>query len=81
MKTSILATTIVACALSAPIVSAQDKSAPTGPANSVDMDKQMSQMQENMKVMQKQMEKLRRQSQLQENMNEMQRQMEDSRRR
>ena len=79
MKTSILAIAIVACALSAPIVSAQDNSAPTGPANSVDMDKQISQMQEHMKVMQQQMEKIRattdpneRQKLMQEHMQTMQ---------
>ena len=57
MKTSILISAIVACALSAPIVSAQEKSAPAKPAMSMDMDKQMPQMQENMKKMQQQMEK------------------------
>ena len=59
MKTSILISAIVACALSAPIVSAQDKSAPAKPAMSMDMDKPMLQMQENMKTMQQQMAKLR----------------------
>jgi hypothetical protein len=43
--------------LPASIVSAQDNADTTGPVNSVDMDKQMSQMQENMKVMQQQMKK------------------------
>lgn len=52
MKTSILVTTIVACVLSVPIVSAQEKSAPAKPTMSMDMDKQMPQMQENMKKMQ-----------------------------
>ena len=51
MKTSILIPAIVACALSAPIVSAQEKPAPTKPAMSMDMDKHMGQMQENMKLM------------------------------
>ena len=59
MKTSILVAAIAACALSAPIVSAQEKSAPAKPAMSMEMDKHMSQMQENMKKMQQQMEKLR----------------------
>ena len=59
MKTPILISAIVACALAAPIVSAQEKSAPAKPAMSMDMDKHMSQMQENMKTMQQQMEKLR----------------------
>jgi hypothetical protein len=53
MKAPILVSAIVACAPSAPIVSAQKKSAPTKPA--MGMDRQMSQMQENMKEMQQQM--------------------------
>ena len=56
MKTSTLLAAIVACAISAPIVSAQDKSAPAKPAMSMDMDKQMPQMQENIKKMQQQVE-------------------------
>ena len=56
MKTSILVATIVACALSAPIVSAQEKSAPVKPAMSMGMDRQMSRMKENMKEMRQQME-------------------------
>ena len=82
MKTSILISAIVACALSAPIVSAQEKSAPAKPAMSMDMDKQMSQMQQNMKKMQQQMEKLRattdpkeRQKLMQEHMQTMQENM------
>ena len=78
MKTSILVAAIV-CALSTPIVSAQDKSVPAKPAMSMDMDKQMPQMQENMKKMQQQMEKLRattdpkeRQKLMQEHMQAMQ---------
>jgi len=58
MKTSILISAIVACALSAPIVSAQEKPAPAKPAMSMDMDKHMSQMQEKMKAMQVQMDKI-----------------------
>jgi flagellum-specific peptidoglycan hydrolase FlgJ len=58
MQTSILATAIVVFALSAPIVSAQEKTAPAGPATSMGMDKQMPQMHENMEKMQQQMEKL-----------------------
>lgn len=58
MKTSILATAIVACALSTPFVSAQEKSAPAKPAMGMDMDKQMPQMQEKMKAMQGQMDKI-----------------------
>jgi paraquat-inducible protein B len=95
MKTSILVAAIVAGALAAPIVSAQDKSlsapiatahkkaAPVKPAMSMDMDKQMSQMQESMKTMQQQMEKLRattdpqeRQRLMQEHMQTMQESMQ-----
>ena len=56
MKTSILISAIVASALSAPIASAQEKSPPTKPAMSMDMDKHMSRMQGNMKAMQAQMD-------------------------
>ena len=56
MKTSILVATIVACALSTPIVSAQEKPAPDKPAMNMGMDKHMSQMQEKMKAMQAQMD-------------------------
>ena len=80
MKTSILFTTIVVCALSAPIASAQEKSAPAKPA--MGMDKQMPQMQENMKKMQQQMEKFQattdpkeRQKLMQEHMQTMQENM------
>ena len=45
--------------MSAPIVSAEDKPVSAKPATSIDMDKQMSPMQQNMKTMQVQMEKLR----------------------
>jgi hypothetical protein len=86
MKTSILISAIVACALSAPIASAQDKSAPAKPAMSMDMEKQMPQMQENMKKMQQQMEKLRattdpkeRQRLMQEHMQTMQENMKTMR--
>jgi hypothetical protein len=80
MKTSILFAAIVACALSAPIVSAQEKPAPAKP--SMGMDKQMPQMQENMKKMQQQMEKFQattdpkeRQKLMQEHMQTMQESM------
>ena len=53
MKTPILGSAIVASAPSAPIVSAQEKSAPAKPA--MGMGIQMSRMQENMKEMQQQM--------------------------
>lgn len=59
MKTSILVATIVACSLSTSMVSAQEKTAPATPAMHMDTDKQMPQMQENMKKMQQQMEILR----------------------
>ena len=82
MKTSIRAAAILACALSAPVVSAQEKSAPAMPAMSMDMDKQMPQMQENMKKMQEQMEKVQattdpkeRQKLMQEHMQTMQENM------
>ena len=82
MYTSILVAAIVACALSAPIVSAQEKSAPAKPAMSMDMDKQMPQMQEKMKAMQGQMDKVRkttepkeRQKLMQEHMQAMQENM------
>ena len=48
----------MACALSAPIASAQEKPVSAKPTMSMDMDKHMTQMQENMKTMQQQMEKL-----------------------
>src|SRR3990172_5669842 len=59
MKTSILVAAFIAGALSAPIVSAQKESTPARPAMSMDMNKQMPRMQENMKTMQQQMETLR----------------------
>jgi len=58
MKTSIFVATILASALSTSIVSAQEMSAPAGSAKNIDTDKQLSQMQEKMKKMQQQMEKL-----------------------
>lgn len=60
MKTSILISAIVACALSAPIVSAMERHAPAGPAMNMDMDKQMPQMQESMKKLQAQMDRIHR---------------------
>ena len=77
MKTSILVAAIVACALSAPIVSAQEKPAPDKPAMNMELDKHMSQMQEKMKAMQAQMDEIRnttdpkkRQKLMQEHMQE-----------
>ena len=58
MRIPTLVAAIVACALAAPFVSAQERAAPVGPAMSMDMDKQMSRMQENMGQMQQQMERL-----------------------
>ena len=55
MKTPILVSAIVAGAPSAPIVPVQKKSAPTKPAMSMGRDRQMSQLKENMKEMQQQM--------------------------
>ena len=82
MKTSILISAIVACALSAPIASAQDKHAHDKPATSMDIDKHMSQMQEKMKAMQSQMDTIRnttdpkeRQRLMQEHMQAMQENM------
>ena len=84
MKASIL----VAAALAAPIVSAQDKSlsAPAvsaqhthvhdKPGMTMDMDKSMSQMQENMKTMQQQMEKFQATTDLQERQKLMQAHMQ-----
>ncbi len=58
MKTTILISAIAACALSTPIAFAQEKkTAPAKPAMSMD-GKQMSPMDENMKKMQQQMEKI-----------------------
>ncbi len=54
MKNAIMISAIAACALAAPIASAQDK-----PATSMDMGKHMSQMQEKMKAMQAQMDTIR----------------------
>ena len=48
MKTSILLAAILSATLSAPIASAQEISTPAKPAMSMDMDKQMPQMQEHM---------------------------------
>lgn len=61
MKTAILVAAMVACTLSASIVSAQEKAAPAKPAAGMgmNMDKQMPQIQENMKKMQQQMEQIR----------------------
>ena len=82
MKTSILVGAIFACALLAPIASAQQVPALAKQAMSMDMNKQMTQMQENMEKMQQQMDKLRattdvgeRQKLMQEHMRTMQESM------
>lgn len=88
MKTSMLILPIAAfgllaaCTTPAPVVSAQEQSSPVGAAMSVDMDKQMSQMQEKMKAMQGQMDKIHkttdpkeRQKLMQEHMQAMQENM------
>ena len=93
MKTSILISAIVASALGAPTASAQDtpvmkmdmeksapaKSAPAKPAMKMDADKPMDEMQDNMKKMQQQMNKIatttdqsERQKLMQEHMQTMQ---------
>ena len=65
MKTSLLISAIAACGLlaacttPAPVVSAQEQFAPAKPPMSMEMDKHMSKMQENMKTMQQQVAKLR----------------------
>jgi len=57
MKTSLLISAIAACGLlaacttPAPVVSAQEQFAPAKPPMSMEMDKHMSKMQENMKTM------------------------------
>ena len=84
MKNSLVVAAIAACALSASVVSAQEKYPPTPPAMkdkamNMDMSKQMPQMQDNMKKMQTQMDKIRattdpkeRQKLMQEHMQAMQ---------
>lgn len=58
MKTSVLVAAILASALSAPVLGTQEKAAPAKPAMSMDMNKRMPQLQENMKKMHQQMEEL-----------------------
>ena len=59
MKTAMLISVFVACALSAPLVSAEDDmAAPPKPAMSMDMDQQLPQMEQNMKNLQLQMDKI-----------------------
>ena len=86
MKTSILISAIVACALSAPIASAQDKHAHHKPAPStganMNKDMDMSRMHASMQAMQAQMDTIRnttdpkeRQKLMQEHMQAMQENM------
>lgn len=82
MKASLLISAMLACALSVPVASAQDKSTPARPAMGAEMDKQMPLMQENMEKMQKQMDRIRsttdpkeRQKLMQEHMQTMQENM------
>jgi hypothetical protein len=79
MKTSLLFAAIVACAMAAPVVTAQDGAAPVKMAKGMDTDRQMSAMQVNMKEMQRDMERIHattdpkeRQKLLQEHMQAMQ---------
>ena len=80
MKRLVLLAALTVAALSAPAAFAQDtKATPAKPVMSMDMDKQMLEMQEKMKVMQGQMDKIRkttdpkeRQKLMQEHMQAMQ---------
>jgi uncharacterized protein (DUF3084 family) len=76
MKTSILISAIVACALAAPIVSAQERPTPAGPAMNMDMDKQLPRMQENMKKMQRQMDRIHKTTDMSERQKLMQEHMQ-----
>lgn len=82
MRTSMFVIAVIACVLSAPVTSAQEPAVPARQAMGMDMDKQMTQMQENMKTMQQQMERLRtttdpkeRQKLMEEHMQTMQKNM------
>jgi len=87
MKRSILFAVLTVAGLAAPAAAAQDtKPAAAKPAMSMDMDKHMSQMQEKMKTMQGQMDKIRkttdpkeRQKLMQEHMQAMQENMKTMR--
>lgn len=59
MKTSLLIAAMLGCTLSPPVLSAEETALPAKPAMSMDMDRKMPQMQENMKKMQQQMDQLR----------------------
>ena len=84
MKVPTAIAVVVAFTLTAPVLAAEEPAAPTIPPMNMgmNMDKQMAQMQENMKIMQQQVEKLRtttdpkeRQKLLQEHMQTMQKNM------
>lgn len=86
MKNAIMISAIAACALAAPLASAQDKHAHGKPAASADKENHMSQMQEKMKAMQAQMDTIRtvtdpavRQRLMQEHMRAMQENMKSMR--
>lgn len=59
MKSSILVAAILASVLSTPVLSAQESLVPAKSAISMDTNKQMPQLQENMKKAQQQMDKIR----------------------
>jgi len=90
MKIFVLNSAIVVCALSAPMASAQDSPAPASAGTDMSMHTQteepMSQMQDNMKAMQAQMDKIHgttdakeRQKLMQEHMRAMQNNMKSMR--
>ncbi len=58
MKASIRISVIAALALWMPVASAQNNAAPAKPAMSMDMDKEVSQMEQDMKNLQLQMDKI-----------------------
>lgn len=82
MNTSLLVAAMIGCTLSVPVVSAQETNLSARPAMSMDMDKKMPRMQENMKTMQQQMDQLqatsdptRRENLMQQHMQTMQENM------
>ena len=77
MKSPITALTLVVISLFTATTSAQDIAPQDGSPMGKDMDKQLSEMQNDMNAMLQQIAKLRQQSQLQKNINVMQRQIED----
>jgi len=77
MKLPISAFTLVVISLFTTPTSAQDVASQNGSAMGKDMDKQLSDMQNEMNSMLQQIAKLRQQSQLQKNVNKIQRQIEN----